>query len=392
MSKTSVDINPNILKWARIRARYDEHSLAKKVGVGSDTYLKWESGESKPSLRQLFNITRKLNQPLQIFFMSEPPDEPEALAEMRRLPGSQVGSETPEFAAQIHLVMERLDIALRLYTELAKVPPKLELTFDLHDNPEKVAASVRDAIDVNITKQASWENYYDAIREWRSALEAIGVLVFQIPDVGMDEMRGFSFALQPLPIIGVNIQDAPPGRIFTLFHEFTHILLKESVLDSGGQDWYQTNNGFEVERFCNEVAGAILIPVEDIFAQAKKLVKSERETWNDPEVISLSKRYRVSRAVIIRRLRSLQLISRNSFNDLSEKYDVFEPRQPGGGGNPYANKIAHLGTLIPNLAFQAYYGERLTTSDLSLLLGLKAEHLGKLEQKVTGFTYGFLGG
>ena len=95
MSKTSVEINPQILRWARIRARYDEQLLAKAIGVDIERYIKWETGELKPSLRQLYELTRKLNQPLQTFFLDKPPGDREALAEMRRLPGSQVGKESP---------------------------------------------------------------------------------------------------------------------------------------------------------------------------------------------------------------------------------------------------------------------------------------------------------
>ena len=69
----------------------------------------------------------------------------------------------------------------------------------------------------------------------------------------------------------------------------------------------------------------------------------------------------------------------------------YTPSDAGGGGNFYSNKIARYGTLIPRLAFEAYYGEHLTSCDLSLLLGLKVEHLGQLEERVVGFNYGFTG-
>lgn len=114
--------------------------------------------------------------------------------------------------------------------------------------------------------------------------------------------------------------------------------------------------------------------------------------WVDDDITPLSTRYKVSKAVIVRRLSELELITRTSYLDLSSQYEKDVPSKPEAtGGNFYSNKIAHYGTLFPRVAFRAYYGDQATVSDLSLLLGMKAKNLAKFEERVVGFTYGFGG-
>lgn len=390
MKRIYLNINPRNLIWARERARYSQEKLAKKVGVTLDKYRQWESGHAKPTIHQLYDLVRLLNRSLQLFFMEKTPDEPEMLAEMRRLPGSLVGEESPELAQQVQLATQRRNIALQLYEDLGETPQSFHLSASINDDIDQLAASIRDKLKITLAQQTSWNNEYEALREWRSALENAGVLIFQIPGVSIREMRGFSFSLQPLPIIGFNSKDWPRGRIFTILHEFTHILLEETVLDSAGKNWFGLDSKSPIERFCNKVAGTVLVPSEDVWKMAKLYGKTRPDNWDDSEIGSLSSRYQVSRAVIIRRLLTLDLIYGNSFESLRRRYDeeVFKkPKQLGG--DYYANKIAHYGTLIPRLAFRAYYDDRATVSDLSMLLGFKAKNLDKLEQRVQGFNYGF---
>lgn len=392
MKRVYLDINPRNLIWARERARYSQNELAKKIGVSFDKYRQWESGDAKPTIHQLYDVVRVLNRSLQLFFMEGTPDETEILAEMRRLPGSPVGEESPELAEQVQLATQRRDIALRLYQDLGETPPSLNLRASINEDIDQLAASIRDKLGITLAQQTSWSDEYQALREWRSALEGAGLLVFQIPGVSIREMRGFSVSLRPLPVIGFNSKDWPRGRIFTIFHEFTHVLLEETVLDSVGRNWFHLDSVSQVESFCNKVAGAALVPAEDVWNKAKKYGKTRRNDWDDPEIGHLSSRYHVSRAVIIRRLLALDLISQRSFELLRRQYDDEVPAKPKvSGGDSYANKIAHYGTLIPRLAFRAYYDNRATVSDLSMLLGFKAKNLGKLEQRILGFNYGFGG-
>ena len=69
----------------------------------------------------------------------------------------------------------------------------------------------------------------------------------------LDEMRGLCIFHDKIPIIILNGKDTPNGRIFSLFHELTHLLLAESAIC-----------GDDVEIFCNSVAGEFLVPESDL--------------------------------------------------------------------------------------------------------------------------------
>ena len=94
--------------------------------------------------------------------------------------------------------------------------------------------------------------------------------------------------------------------------------------------------------------------------------------------------------MVVRRLNTVEAISESSFLELRARYDGEMPDRPEpSGGDFYRNRLAHLGGLIPRLAYRAYYQDRATVSDLSMLLGMKAENLGKFEERVLGAEYGF---
>ena len=93
---------------------------------------------------------------------------------------------------------------------------------------------------------------------WRRALEASGIVVFQMT-VSEEEARGFSIYAENLPAVVVNVKDAPNGRLFTMLHELAHLALRQAGICDLRED--QTGQvPHYVEVFCNYVAGAALIP------------------------------------------------------------------------------------------------------------------------------------
>ncbi len=54
-------------------------------------------------------------------------------------------------------------------------------------------------------------------------MENLGVLVFQVSNIPLEVMRGFSISETPYPTIIINRADNPFARIFSIIHEFVHI-------------------------------------------------------------------------------------------------------------------------------------------------------------------------
>ena len=72
-------------------------------------------------------------------------------------------------------------------------------------------------------------------------------------------MRGLCIFHDEVPIILLNGKDTTNGRIFSLFHELTHLLLGESAI-------CENNESSKEEIFCNAVAGEFLVLSDDAFS------------------------------------------------------------------------------------------------------------------------------
>ncbi|GAH45492.1 unnamed protein product, partial [marine sediment metagenome] len=80
---------------------------------------------------------------------------------------------------------------------------------------DEVANRIMDLLDLHLIKRKKWKTEYDAYNAWKGAVENIGILVFQISKISINEMRGFSISEIPYPTIVLNRKDSPLGRIFT---------------------------------------------------------------------------------------------------------------------------------------------------------------------------------
>ncbi len=203
-------------------------------------------------------------------------------------------------------------------------------------------------------------------------------------------MRGFSISTGAVPVIVVNALDWPRGQVFTLLHEFAHLMLRQGGLcnllepDSPG--------GRRVEAWCNATAAATLIPAaafldNDIFGPG-----GVRE-WEDDVVAQASQRYGVSREAVLRRLVTLNRASMDFYLAKREEYlaayaeqrEEERARKRGkasGGPPPYRMAIRDRGKPYVRLVLDAYHRDVITPSSLSNLLNLKLKYVAALEREV----------
>src|SRR5439155_13325481 len=133
---------------------------------------------------------------------------------------------------------------------------------------------------------------------WRRKLEESGVLVFVISgphySVDFDEMRGFAIAREILPVAVVNGRDySQGGKCYTLLHELAHILLGESAI-TNGTDFNSTSEEQRIERFCDAVAAAALMPSKLVLSFADIKTPGARK-WTDEQLRPVAKSLGVSR-------------------------------------------------------------------------------------------------
>jgi Zn-dependent peptidase ImmA (M78 family) len=378
-------VKPELLMWARESAGLSIQIAAKKAHVKPERLESWERGEGRPSVKQLRKLANIYKRPLAVFYLPEPPKTFDALHDFRRLVGEMTSTESPELRLEIRRARDRRELALDLYEEIEGNPPPLLPTANLSDNHEESGILIRRILGITYEDQVGWQNEYVAFNRWRSAFERVGVLIFQATDIKVSEMRGFSISETPLPVIVVNIKDSPSGRIFTMVHEFVHIILREGGLCDLDEDRDRRPEEQRIEVFSNRVAGAAIVPEEDLLVEDIVAAKTDQSPWSDQELRLLARRYKASRETILRRLlivgRTTEEVYREKRRELQREYTLKKP-QTAGFALPHRLAISSAGPLFASLVLGGYYRERITASDFSDYLNIRLRHLPKIEKEL----------
>lgn len=320
-------VNPTILVWARQRLGLTPDQVAQAAEKLKKRYFEpftqeelilWEQGSKEPSLAQLETLAEIYVCPVGYFFLQTPPEEKLPL-QLRGLRVEKESELSPEARA-----------ALRRFYQLAKWTVWLmEMTGErvfpriqpAPTAPEDLARSWRMRLKWNPTTRESLG--YDPEKAFfylRREIEELGIFCFALP-LPSAEVRGAALWLEGFPFILINSNDAQSytGRLFTLLHEFGHILTQQEgiVCDFIGQ-----NEGREAERIANRFAAEFLLPSEDFASYLReKGYYQFRENWSDARIDELRKEFVVSRDVVVIHLEKVGLAPKGSYERLRERWN-----------------------------------------------------------------------
>jgi transcriptional regulator with XRE-family HTH domain len=251
-------VEPSLLIWAREKANLELVAADRKIKVPEGRVKEWEDGTTKPTIAQLRKAAQVYRRPLGAFFLPEPPEEFETLRDFRRIHGSAAA----EWSVGLHDEYRRAHAqreALLEITELDGIePPSGWRLSNLPDADEWIAASARAALEggAPLPYPTPAADEYRHLGYWIAALEATGVMVMQTRggQVKKEEMRAFSLYFDEVPVIALNGADWPRGRLFSLIHEYAHLLLHTSGLCDTTTDTRATNEDRRLEARCNAIA------------------------------------------------------------------------------------------------------------------------------------------
>ena len=383
MPRPGANPTPSVLVWARESAGLSVEAAARKAGVKADRLSSWESGADRPSFAQLRKLASVYKRPLAVFYLSEPPYRFQAMHDFRRLGEPEETVPSPELTLEIRRAHDRREWALELLDTIEEEPPNFQERLSIRDDSEEAADTVRRLLGITLERQASWRSEYEAFNGWRLLIEGAGMLSFQANGVELSEARGFSIALRPLPVVVANIKDAPRGRIFTLLHEVTHVLLA----DGGICDLHDSNNdeSSRIEAYCNRVAGAALFPRAAILGS--HVVQAHRKSdpaWKDEELALLSRHFGGSREAALVRLLGLGLTTERFYRESRERflklYAQQREKQGSGFAPPHQIALSSAGPTFTNLVIESFNRERITASDVSDYLQVRLRHLSEIQR------------
>ncbi len=386
-----VSVKSEVLVWARESIGRNVRDVANRLNVSEDLVRGWESGEKDPTLNQIGTLATYYKRPLAAFFLPEPPEESPLPRDFRTLPGE----EALPLSSKTRLALRRARRLQSLTKEMREEGPSDVADgigrAGLSDDPETLATKVREHFGVTQRTRLAWKKDGDALNQWKGHIESQGVLVLQLT-WPLEEARAFSITDGDIPVIALNTKDSIRARIFSLFHEFCHLLLDEGGLCDPvrGFSWAssrvspRSENVRSVEIFCNRFAGAVLVPRDELLDL--DLVQRARRTseWHDRTLGRLANEFKVSREVVLRRLlifeRATQRFYQRKHNEWEVKARETQKKKKGGRRNLPRECIQRNGAPFTSLVVESYRNDRITSSDVADYLKIRLKHLPKVER------------
>lgn len=390
-SKLYAVVKPEMLIWGRQYAYLSITDAAQRIGVSIEKLREWESGTSSPTVNQLHKIARVYKQLFAVFYLQTPPKPASLpLKDFRRLPSTGISSISYELASEIRTAINRREIAVRMAEEMEEELSEFPLLASQKEKPSEIANKVRLILFSDLLKLPSFTNKHRAFHFFRERLERLGILVFQTRSISVGEMRGFSIYEPVFPIIVVNRKDSPAGRVFSLFHELTHLMLRMAGLCEIDPDITLPPEEQEIEVFCNKVAAEILMPT-GIFVESlqRKMEVLGEPSFTDRVISSLSNEFGVSREAVVRKLLTLDMITKEFYQlkrsqylqeivDISDKKTKQESRPI----SPARTIVSLAGKPYVCLVLNAIGQNRITLNDASGYLNVRIKQISVVGQLV----------
>lgn len=183
------------------------------------------------------------------------------------------------------------------------------------DNPADWAKAIRVFYSISTDDQYKCKSPRQFYLYLREKIELKGAFVQCFTDVPIDVVRGFSIYEKKLPIIGINDNDRSPAKSFSLIHELVHLIKRES---SACNVMYNAMPSQTEEVFCNAVAGEVLVPKTELIAVLKKY--GYKKPFSTDDIRLISKKFAVSKEVIIRRLLDCEKITSIEYKSYADEF------------------------------------------------------------------------
>lgn len=100
-----VDVKPERLRWAREREGIEPDALARRF----PRYREWESGDKRPTLKQLEKLATVTHAPISSFFLSQPLEERVPIPDLRTIGDRLISRPSADLLDTVYLCQQRQD-------------------------------------------------------------------------------------------------------------------------------------------------------------------------------------------------------------------------------------------------------------------------------------------
>ena len=307
------DVIGHNVKKARESARLSQEELAELLGVSRATLSAIENGHIAIDSAKLLAAARVLGRPVSEFFR----EEEDALVLLYR--GAAEATAPPAARS----AFERLSKAYRELEEIVGVadsqlpPPDYSASPGAESRPDSFAVQVAAS-----ERQRLGLSERDPIVNVFQLLEEQGVRIFRYP-VEHDEVFGVSaFSPKYGPCILLNAANTIERQIFSLAHEYGHLLMHrryyQSSEPSAGLD-----KEHPMEIMANHFAANFLVPATGLREVFLRDIGQKKIGLED--VVFLKRYFKISAQMLLRRLRDVGLVPKQDAGNLAAELEKRVP-------------------------------------------------------------------
>lgn len=387
-------VNPEILAWARgtagLTVDQAAHALAfqdTRRRSAVQRLIALEAGEEQPSRSVLLKMAKAYRRALLVFYLAQPPRTGDRGQDFRTVPGGTPPEYSPLLDALIRDIRGRQTAVHGLMEETDAQPVDFIGAATMNDPADDLAHRVTDRLQFSLDEFRRQPDVSRAFSYLREKVEATGVYVLLLGNLGshhtnisVDTFRGFAIADPLAPFIVINDQDAQAAWSFTGLHELTHLWLGTTGISG-------TSTEARIERYCNDVAGEILLPTAEIRALADLRRATVDELIN---VISpFANARKISRAMVAYKLLRTDVITQITWRQIADRLreewlaarkreEQDEAPASTGGPSYYVVKRHRLGNALLNVIKRSLNEGIITPTKAAQVLGVKPRNVDPL--------------
>lgn len=323
-------MRPELLRWAAERSGIEREVLTRRF----PRLHSWEIGETRPTLKQLEGFARATHTPIGFLFLAEPPEERIPIPDFRTVRDERIRRPSPELLDTIYLCQQRQDWYHDFAQSLGEEGRAFVGSIAAGTPVKEAAAAMRRQLTFSTDERRQSPTWEAALRTFVQLAEDAGVLVMVNGVVGNnthrrldpEEFRGFALVDDQAPLVFVNGADTKAAQMFTLAHELVHIWSGRSgVIDADGSAVPAGH-----ERWCNEVAAELLVPLDEF-----RLEQRDGASLRS-ELDRLARVFKVSTLVILRRMNDAGYLSGDRYwKAFNDELALLRSIERGSGGNFY---------------------------------------------------------
>lgn len=348
-----------------------QEAVAAHLGIPRSAVSEIEGGKRDVSATELYELARLFGEPMEYLLGRHEHRAEEELVMLR------AESVTPITKAELHRFIMRCHDYRQLEAWAGEVrEPELRV-------PDRILSTYEQAHALADEERKRLELGSAPAHELLGVLEErVGVKVLFMP---LDEGISGASVLSPRfgAAILVNAIHPAGRRVFTLAHEYFHLLTNGRVARSKGartahlcEARRPDEKKDRAEQLADQFAGHLLLPRSHFVEQLRRLVRPDK-TIEALDLIGVARYFGVSVQAVFVRMAALKIVSWQVANELYNDPEIQRNLRNGGGPSPEP-------TRFKRLAVKAYLAEEISRSRVAELLDVDISDVDDLVRQFGG--------